>query len=129
MIPKTPEDKELAEAAHIREAKPIILEILSALKYSDSDTKEIIRIVQAHKLKDPAGDNSIACMIDADNLSDTYQEAFYSDVKSYHSTPEKSYEFRSKNKFFTKTANKIFKEQLAERLEEIRSGRAEELVI
>lgn len=37
-------------------------------------------------------------MIDADNLSDTYQEAFYSDVKSYHSTPEKSYEFRSTGK-------------------------------
>lgn len=128
LFPKTDEEKERAEEAHIREAKPIINEILRSLNYSNSEIKEIIRIVQLHKSKDPGGDKSIECMIDADNLSDTYQEAFYSDVKSYKSTPEDAHKFRSKNKFFSKTANLVFKRELKERLKEIKNGEAEQLL-
>ena len=118
-FPKTNEEKEEYEKMHIDLAKDIITEILSLNGFNDSQVAEIVDIAQSHKSKDPRGDIRVACMVDADNLSDIYKEAFESDIKSYGSSPMQHYEFRSKNKFFTATANKIFKEQLAKRLAEI----------
>lgn len=128
LIPKTDEEKKEAELAHIELARDIILDILGGLEYEQSEIEEIIRIVQLHKSKDPKGDNRVACMVDADNLSDTYKESFYSDVKSYDSTPQQTFDFRSKNKFFTDTARGIFKKHLEERKREIESGEAEILL-
>ena len=118
-FPKTPIEKEEYERMHIEFAKEIIIEILMPLGYKESEIAEIVRIAKSHKSKDPAGDMRVACMVDADNLSDIYKESFESDIKSYGNEPIQHYEFRSKNKFFTNTADKIFKEQLAKRLAEI----------
>ena len=126
--PKTPEEKDNYEELHIRLAAEVIPEVLKPLGYSESEIAEILRIAQAHKSKDSKGDNAVACMVDADNLSDTYKESFYSDVKSYGNNLMSTYEFRCKNKFFTKTANKVFQEQLKARLSEIESGEAERIL-
>jgi hypothetical protein len=85
-------------------------------------------VVQSHKSNAPGGDKRIECIVDADNLSDSYRESFYSDVKSYNTTPQNNFDFRSKNKFFTSTAKEIFKRNMAERLKEIESGEAERLL-
>jgi hypothetical protein len=102
---------------HIEKAPPIIRKILGELKYSDENISRIIDIVIAHS-SDPK-DKDKQMLIDADTLSDTYKESFYSDVESYNSTPEKTWKFRSKNTFYTKTAKEIFQRQLAARREEI----------
>lgn len=117
--PKTTEEKQEYEVLHITYAVDVVPEILKPLGYTDDQITEIIRVVQSHKSKDPAGDNSVACMVDADNLSDIYSESFYSDAKFYGNTPQETYEFRSKNTFFTKTANEVFKQELEERRKEI----------
>jgi len=103
---------------HIKKAPPIIKKILKELHYSDKKIERIIDIVIAHKFTDPEDKNK-QMLIDADALSDTYKESFYSDVKSYNSTPRKNWEFRSKNTFYTKTAKIIFEKHLAVRLKEI----------
>jgi hypothetical protein len=125
---KTSEDKKIAEQLHLKEAEPIIDEVLREVNYPGTLIEKIIYVVSNHKSKNPNGDKMIECMVDADNLSDTYQESFYSDVNSYGSTPLKTLEFRSKNTFFTKTANKIFKKHLKSRKAEIDSGEAKVLV-
>jgi len=75
----------------------------------------------AHKYADPE-ENDKRLLIDADALSDTYKESFYSDVTSYDSTPRKNFEFRSRNTFYTKTAKRIFEKHLDARLCEIETG-------
>ncbi len=106
----------------------IIREILGELDYDPDLISQIIRVVINHKSKEPNGDKEIECIVDADNLSDTYQESFYSDVISYNSKPSQTLEFRSKNKFFTKTAKEIFTTHLKDRKSEIESGEAEHLL-
>ncbi len=125
---KTDEDKKIAEKLHIEKAPEIIKEILKNLNYTNDRINRIIRVVINHKSKNPAGDKEIECIVDSDNLSDTYQEPFYSDVMSYNSTPIKTLKFRSKNRFFTKTAKSIFNKQIEERRNEIKSGKALELL-
>jgi len=50
---------------------------------------------------------------------DVFKEQFYADVKAYKTTSKKNYDVRKKNKFYTKTAKKIFKQELAKRKKEI----------
>lgn len=126
-FPKTEEEKKESERLHIEMAPDLIKQILSELDYSEELIERIIKIVISHKSKNPEN-NEIACMVDADNLSDTYEESFYSDIISYKSTPEKTYDFRSHNKFFTVTANQIFLKQLQLRLEEIKTGKAQKML-
>lgn len=121
-FPKTKEEKDEYERLHIELAGDVIPAILSPIGYSEDEIKEVLYIAQSHKSKDPQGDARVACMVDADNLSDTYQESFFSDVKSYGNDPMQTYEFRSQNKFFTKTANDVFQKELAGRLSDIQSG-------
>jgi hypothetical protein len=49
-------------------------------------------------------------------------------VISYNSKPSKTLQFRSKNKFFTRTAENIFTKHLEDRKSEIESGEADELL-
>lgn len=125
---KTDAEKKEAEIAHIELAADLISEILGCLEYKQSEIEEITRVVQSHKSKTPGGDKRIECIVDADNLSDSYRESFYSDVKSYNTTPQNNFDFRSKNKFFTSTAKEIFKRNMAERLREINNGKAQRLL-
>jgi len=115
------DDKKLKHEAgvqHIRRAPLIIRRILGKLNYDQNTIERVIEIVVAHKFTDPE-EKEKRLLIDADTLSDTYKESFYSDVESYNSTSEKTYKFRSKNIFYTKTAKKIFQKQLKARREEI----------
>lgn len=114
------ESKHQALVEHIKQAPPLIRKILSSLNYPSDRIERIVDIVAAHKFQDPQEDNDKQIIIDADALSDTYKESFYSDMESYHSTPEKLYEFRKFNTFYTPTAQKIFQTQLAARLAEIK---------
>ncbi len=125
-FPKTPEEKQEYEDMHIAYDADVIPEILKPLGYTDNHIAEIVRIAQSHKSKDPAGDNTVACVVDSDNLSDTYKESFWSDTEHYGNDPRQTYEFRSKNTFFTKTANAVFQRELAERLREIDAKEKEE---
>jgi len=111
-------NKHRALVEHIEKAPPIIRKILSELGYDKDIIQKIIDLVIAHKFTDPK-EKDKQMLIDADTLSDTYKESFYSDVKSYNSTSRKNWEFRSKNTFYTKTAREIFEKQLNERLKEI----------
>ena len=113
------ESKHEALVKHIEGAPPIIRRILSELNYDKDRVEKIIGLIVAHKFTDPK-EKDKQMLIDADALSDTYKESFYSDVKSYDSTPRKTWEFRSKNTFYTETAGKIFKKQLNDRLKEIK---------
>ncbi|MBD3362682.1 HD domain-containing protein [Candidatus Dojkabacteria bacterium] len=121
---KTHKDKIEAEKQHLEKAVPLIKKILQELQYSKSKIYQIIHVVTNHKSKKPGGDKNIECMVDADNLSDTYKESFYSDAVAYNVTPQEALEFRSKNSFFTETANQIFRNQLQIRKEEIENGKA-----
>jgi L-rhamnose mutarotase len=125
---KTDSEKKEAEISHIELAADLISEILGCLEYKQSEIEEITRVVQSHKSKAPGCDKRIKLIIDSDNLSDTYRESFYSDVKSYNTTPQKNFDFRSKNKFFTSTAKEISKRNMAERLREINNGKAQRLL-
>ncbi|MBN1618308.1 HD domain-containing protein [Candidatus Dojkabacteria bacterium] len=122
------EDKEIAEKLHLEKAPEIIKEVLEELGYSKELINSIIRVVINHKSKEPNGDTEIACMVDADNLSDTYKEGFYSNVVSYGLSPTTVFEYRSKNKFFTDTARSIFEGHLKDRKAEIESGEADNIV-
>ncbi len=127
LIPETDEDKKEAERLHLALAPGVVQEILGSIGYEKNVIDRIINIVVSHKSKNPET-KEIECMVDADNLSDTYRESFYSDTRSYNSTPAKTYEFRKKNTFFTGTANKIFRQHLKDRLAEIESGEADNLM-
>lgn len=103
---------------HIKYAPKLIKEILSQVDYSPQDIKTISEIVVSHKFCKPRRLDK-RLLIDADTLSDTYKECFYSDLKSYHKTPQEQFEFRRKNQFYTTTAQRIFVRELSIRKKEI----------
>lgn len=105
---------------HIQYAPFIINGILAKLRYGKNQIKKIIEIVTAHKFKSPRELNK-RLLIDADTLSDIFKEQFFSDAKKYKNTPDKHYNFRKNNKFYTKTAEIIFKKELKKRKKEIAS--------
>lgn len=102
---------------HLKYAPPIINEILIKCRYKKSQIKKIISLVLVHKFKKPKTINE-KLLIDADTLSDAFKEQFYSDAKEYKKTPEKLYEFRKNNQFYTKTARIIFNKELEKRRKE-----------
>lgn len=111
-------DKLQGMKLHIKFAPKIIREILKSLNYNIFMINEIIDIVKAHKFKNPKK-LSKQILIDADQLSDSFKEQFYGDVKAYQITPEKNYNFRIKdNNFYTKVAKNIFLEQMKQRKKE-----------
>jgi len=112
------EEKLEAERQHLSKASPIIRTILSNLNYKKDLIEQIIDVVLSHKFAKPQKKEQ-QLLIDADTLSDTYKEAFYSDIKSYNTTPEEALAFRGKNTFYTKTARKIFQKELAARRKEV----------
>jgi hypothetical protein len=71
----------------------------------------VIDIVAFHKFKNPKKLDK-RLLIDADTLSDVFKKQFYSDIKAYKKTPEKLYDFRKDNQFYTKTAKIIFNKEL-----------------
>jgi HD superfamily phosphodiesterase len=108
---------------HIELAPEVIKKILKAVNYKAFQVNEIIEIVKAHKFCKPRK-LSKKILIDADQLSDSFKEQFYSDVKEYNLTPEKLYNFRmSDNNFYTKVAKDIFLEQMKQRRGEFESIR------
>ena len=77
-------DKELKDKAghmHIDNAPALVNRILTKLHYSPEQIARITDIVSAHKYQDPQ-EREKQLLIDADNLSDTYKESFFSDLKS-----------------------------------------------
>jgi len=104
---------------HLEYAPATIKKILLKVKYNKGKTEKIIKIVLAHKFKKPKNIEK-RLLIDADSLSDVFKEQFYSDIREYNTTPEKLYNFRKNNKFFTETAKKIFDEELEERRKELK---------
>jgi hypothetical protein len=113
-------DKIDALCLHIKYAPPIIEEILTKVGYNKSQIEKVINIVVAHKFQDPR-ELDKQLLIDADSMSDAFKKQFYSDVKSYPSTPQKKYEFRKRNKFYTKTAKELFNRELENRRKEFQS--------
>lgn len=113
-----PESRHKAMVAHIENAPALIKNILSELNYDKDKIERIVDLVVAHKFTDPE-DKDKQKLIDADTLSDTYKESFWSDIKSYDRVPKDMWDHRSKNTFYTTTARSIFGKQLNNRLEEI----------
>lgn len=101
---------------HIKYAAPIIKEILTKLEYNKNNIREIVEIVKSHKFKNPKDINK-KILIDADNLSDAFRKQFENDLISYNQTRDKLYNYRKNNKFYTKTAEKIFRKELSKRLD------------
>lgn len=117
---KDDEDKKRALELHLEYAPPIIKEILAKFDYGPDKIQRIIEIVKAHKFQDP-DELEKQLLIDADAVADAFKEQFESDVESYDTTPEKLYEFRKENEFYTATARKIFNRELEERKIEFQS--------
>lgn len=118
---KNKADKLHGMKLHIELAQEIIIKILQSVNYKAFQVNEVIEIVQAHKFSKPRK-LSKKMLIDADQLSDSFKEQFYSDVKAYNSTPEKLYNFRmSDNNFYTEVAKDIFLEQMKQRRSEFES--------
>ncbi len=111
------EEQNKALRLHIEFAPEIIQEILNKVNYDPEKIKEIVEISVAHKFQDPE-DHDKRLLIDADKLSDAFKEQFYSDVKTYNSTPEEKYELRKKNTFYFKSAKELFDKKLEERRKE-----------
>ncbi|MFA5076483.1 MAG: HD domain-containing protein [Patescibacteria group bacterium] len=103
---------------HLVLARPIIREILGQLNYPSLKIKKIIKIVVAHKFKNPR-DRNKRLLIDADNLSEVFKKQFYNDVAAYRTTPRRLYQFRQDNHFYTQTARLVFLQELARRKKEI----------
>jgi len=118
---KSDEELDRVEALrlHIKHASSIIKEILLKVGYDEIQIEKVINIVAAHKFQDPK-ELSKQLLIDADTMSDAFKQQFYSDVRSYKTTPEELYEFRKKNDFYTQTARKIFDEELEKRRKEFK---------
>lgn len=110
-------DKIEATHLHLKHGLPIIEKILTKVGYNKMQIEKVINIVAAHKFQDTK-ELDKQLLIDADALSDAFREQFYSDVKSYKTTHQKNYEFRKKNKFYTKTAEKLFNIELEKRKKE-----------
>ncbi len=105
---------------HLEYAVPIIEEVLTKLDYDKGRIQRITEVVLSHKFKDPK-ELEKRLLIDADTLSDAFKEPFYEDCKAYNMKPKKLYEFRKKNKFYTKSAREIFRKELGKRKKEIMS--------
>lgn len=103
---------------HIELAPPIISKILKTLDYQPKQTTKIIDIVKAHKFCKPRSLEK-RLLIDADQVADSFSEQFWSDVKSYSSTPDKLWRFRMQdNQFYTSVAKELFtKEMMTRKLE------------
>lgn len=114
------EKKREAQRQHLLFAKELIPEILTKLNYPKDKIDLIVEIVAAHKFQDPK-DHDKRMLIDADNLSDVFKEQFYTDVVSYESTPQQVYNYRLQNKYYFSSAEKIAKEEMKMRLEEIKA--------
>ncbi len=110
-------DKIKGDRLHLEYAPSIIKKILKKVNYDSIQTKKVIEIVQAHKFQNPK-ELEKRLLIDADSMSDAFKEQFYSDAKSYGVTPKKLYEFRKQNKFYTKSAKRIFERELESRRKE-----------
>nr|AQS32394.1 hypothetical protein [uncultured archaeon] len=96
---------------------PIIEEILTEVGYNKNKIKKVIDVVLAHKFEAPRRlDKQL--LIDADTLSDSFKEQFYSDVKEFKTTPKENYNFRKNNHFYTRTAQIIFNKELGKRRKE-----------
>lgn len=113
-ISSNKKDSIKAQKLHIKNALPIIKQILEGCKYKKSEIKRVLEIVEAHKFKNPIRKDK-RIMIDADTLSDVFKEQYESDFKSYGTNPERHYIHRMKNTFYTKTARKIFKKEMEKR--------------
>lgn len=113
-------DRKKALELHLEYAAPIIEEILGKVDYNYKQIQRVVDIVKSHKFKDPS-ELEKQLLIDADTAADAFKEQFYSDVESYETTPEKLYDFRKKNEFYTATARKIFERELEERRKEIKN--------
>ena len=111
------EDKVKAMSLHLEYAKPVIKTVLKRVGYAEKQIEKVIDIVIAHKFQDPKEPDK-KLLIDADALSDSFKEQFYSDCKSHGITPEKNYNYRKMNKFYTKVAREIFDKELEKRKKE-----------
>ncbi len=111
------DEKIKAFKLHLEYAPPIIESILMQLNYNKDRIKKIIDIVIVHKFKDVDKLNE-QLLIDADTLSDSFKEQFYSDAKEYNRTPREHYDYRRNNEFYTQAAKEIFAKELKQRKEE-----------
>jgi HD superfamily phosphodiesterase len=114
--------KHKALVLHIKYAPEIIKKVLKKFHYPKIKINEIINIVKAHKFYTPRK-LSKKLLIDADSLSDAFKKQFYCDAKEYKKRPIDLYKFRMENNsFYTKTAEKIFKKEMNNRLREIKNS-------
>jgi len=111
--------KRQAQRQHLVFAKEIIQEILEKVDYKQKDIDRITEIIVVHKFHNPDGKEE-RMLIDSDNLSDTFLEQFYSDIKAYNRSPEQVYEFRTRNEYYTKTAKKIASKNMSYLQDKIR---------
>ncbi len=114
---KSDNEKEKIKALklHLKYGKVLARNVLLKLKYNIDEIRKILKIIDDHKFKNPKGINE-RIMIDADNLSDAFKKQFMSDMKNYNSGREELYNYRKNNKFYTKIAEKIFKQELDKRI-------------
>lgn len=105
--------KREAQRQHLAFAKDIIKEILSKVGFESERINHIIEVVEAHKFQDPKEPEK-RMLIDADNLSDTFMEQFYSDVIAYGKPESEVYEFRTRNEYYTNIAKKIAGKNMTE---------------
>lgn len=115
---KNKNDRIRALELHIKYAPEIIQEVLRKAGYPESKIKSVEGIVIAHKFQKPRRKDK-QFLIDADTLSEAFKIQFYDDVSAYGCPPEENYNWRIKNKFYTKTAGMIFKREMEKRKKEI----------
>lgn len=108
---------EEAMRLHLKYSSPIIDKILTKVGYNKKQIQKIIDIVLSHKFKNPRNLDK-RLLIDADTLSDVFKEQFYADCKAYNLNPEMLYNIRMNNKFYIKTAEVIFDNELKKRQKE-----------
>lgn len=105
---------------HLEYAPEVIKEILTKVDFDEKKTRRICDIVIAHKFKNPR-DSEKRLLIDADNLSDVFKTQFYMDSQSYKQKPKELLAYRVEhNRFYTKTAQKIFDTEVKKREKEIK---------
>lgn len=107
------EKKREAQRQHLLFAADIIQEILEKVDYDQEDINHIKNIVAAHKFQDPEEFDK-RMLIDTDNLSDTFPEQFLADTKSYKITPAETYEYRTRNTYYSNTAKKVAEKNMKE---------------
>jgi len=109
--------KEEGMRKHLEEGARIAGEVLPQYGYSASEVAKIARIIGQHKYCDPKDVNS-QILIDADNLSDIYQEQFAADMDSYNNTAENLLKYRLDNTFYFPESKEIFDREVAARKDE-----------